>query len=503
MNRRKLAYNSLSALVKEFVSIVCGFILPQLILRKYGSTVNGLIASITQFLSFITLLEMGIGPVIQSNLYEPLARKDKEEISKIFVSARKFFNKLSFIFVCYIVILFFVYPIIINEDFDFLFTASLVVIISISTLSQYLFGIAYQLLLNADQRAYIPLSLQAITICLNTLVCILLIKLNFSIHLVKLVSSLIYVIRPLAMMSYVNKRYDIDYYIQYEGEPIRQKWNGLAQHLSGVVVSNTDVTVLSFLSSIKDVSIYSVYFNVVFGVSTIVLTVATGLEAFWGNMLANNEVDSLNKSFNLVEIFIHCMVTWLFIITSILIVPFVRVYTNGLTDANYIVPGFAMTLVFAYGVQCLRIPYFRVIKAAGQYKETQMASVIQMIINIGLSVAFVYKLGLLGVAIGTLVAMLFHTFYCAWYIKNHIIYREFRFFAKHFIIDITTGVISILLTMDITMSTISYLSWVVLAVKVTIICSVIVIGINAFIYYKSIACFFKDKRNRRGGELFE
>lgn len=88
MNRRKKLYlNTITALLNQIIALVCGFILPRYILSYFGSEVNGLVTSMTRFLSVITFLELGIGPVIQSNLYKPLADNDIDMISKIVVSA--------------------------------------------------------------------------------------------------------------------------------------------------------------------------------------------------------------------------------------------------------------------------------------------------------------------------------------------------------------------------------------------------------------------------------
>ena len=105
-------------------------------------------------------------------------------------------------------------------------------------------------------------------------------------------------------------------------------------------------------------------------------------------------------------------------IAGICIVPFVSVYTRGITDANYIAPLFATILVVAYGSQCLRVPYFRVIKAAGHFKETQNGAYISAALNIVITVALVFKFGLIGAASGTLVAMIYHTCYFVWYFRK-------------------------------------------------------------------------------------
>ena len=60
----RLAKNTISSLTFQICTIVCGFILPRLILLYYGSEVNGLVNSITQFLQIIAFLELGVGAVV-------------------------------------------------------------------------------------------------------------------------------------------------------------------------------------------------------------------------------------------------------------------------------------------------------------------------------------------------------------------------------------------------------------------------------------------------------
>ena len=70
--KKRLILNTCSSLIFQVITIVCGFILPRLILEAFGSAVNGLVNSITQFLAIISFLELGVGAVIQSSLYKPL-----------------------------------------------------------------------------------------------------------------------------------------------------------------------------------------------------------------------------------------------------------------------------------------------------------------------------------------------------------------------------------------------------------------------------------------------
>lgn len=129
--KKRLALNTSTSLFYQVTTIICGFILPRLILQSFGSEVNGLVNSITQFLAIISFLELGVGSVIQSSLYKPLAEKNNDQISKVLVSGQKFFTKLAKILLVYVVILMVTYPYIANQKFGFVYTATMIGVISI------------------------------------------------------------------------------------------------------------------------------------------------------------------------------------------------------------------------------------------------------------------------------------------------------------------------------------------------------------------------------------
>ena len=96
---RKLKLNMITTLIYQTISIVSVFILPRFFLQYYGSDVNGLVSSITQFLAVISLCEGGVGAVVQTALYKPIAENDEKEISRIYKSSTKFFNKIAIILI--------------------------------------------------------------------------------------------------------------------------------------------------------------------------------------------------------------------------------------------------------------------------------------------------------------------------------------------------------------------------------------------------------------------
>ena len=483
MRKKLLAKNTAASLLSQITALVCGFILPRLFLEYFGSEVNGLVNSITQFLGVISFLELGVGAVVQSSLYKPLAEGDKQQVSRVMVSADRFFRRLAQILLGYVLLLVTVYPLIANQSFGYLYTATLIAAISISSFAQYYFGIVNSLLLNADQRGYIQYNAQTITVVLNTVVCVFMIKLGGSVQLVKLTTSLIYLARPLALRIYVNRRYQIDWKIQYDGEPIQQKWNGVAQHIAAVVLDGTDTIVLTLLSTLSNVSIYSVYFMVIKGVKTLFLSMTNGIQSLLGELWARQELEELRKTFGWTEWCIHTGTTFVFSCTAALIVPFVRVYTAGINDANYIQPAFAILLTLANAMHCLRLPSNIMVLAAGHYKQTQKNYIVAATINIVLSVLTVKAWGLIGVAIGTFAAMAYQTVWLAIYDSKHFVSWPMKSVIKQFAVDGITAVFIVVISGMLTMHSVTYLSWIMLAI-VTALLAVIITAFLNFIVYK-------------------
>lgn len=498
MNRKiKVLLNFSSGLLKQVIVILCGFILPRYILLSYGSAITGLISSITHFLGFISLLDMGVGPVVQASLYKPLSQKNTTEISKILKASDVFFKRIALFFIIYIVILSVIYPCFINKEFDAFFTISILLIISVSTFAEYFFGITYKLLLTADQKSYVISALQLCTVVLNTIVSIILILNGFSIRVVKLGSAVLFVLRPLIQMLYVKKHYKIEKIDKKQKASLPQKWDSFAQHLATVVLENVDVVVLSITSNLINVAIYNVYYSVAFNVKNLIISSVTGLESLFGDMIAKNETLKLTKTFNLIEFVIHFVVMLIFTTAAILIVPFVRVYTRGISDANYTMPLFGFILVMAYAGQCLRLPYLRLVNGAGMFKETRIGALVAMFLNIIITVCAVKPFGLVGVATGTFIAMLFHTVYFVMFLRNHIINRSVLHFILHLVVDILVFCTSYFITKDFILEKLTYSSWICLGIKVFLCVFVCDTVLNFIVYYKQIFKFIDLKIHRR------
>lgn len=484
MRSKKAIKNIISSLVQQLAVVICGLILPRMIIATYGSNVNGLISSITQFLSYITLLEAGIGPVIKSVLYKPIANKDKKQIEKILKASQKFFNIISYIFIGYLIVLCFVYPTLVNSEFSTGYTVSLLIIISISTFVEYFFGMVYKLYLQAEQKTYITANVQTITTILNTLLSLILIRFGANIQVVKLVSAFIFVLRPVIQNVYVKKKYNINLKNVNEKYELKQKWDGLAQHIAAVIHGNTDVTLLTIFSNTAEISVYTVYLFVVNGVKNLVQAFTGGIDASFGDMYVKNEKETLNKSFKIYELFYYTIITIVFTCTLVLILPFIQVYTKGISDVNYYRPAFAYLIVIAEYIWAIRLPYSSITLAIGHFKQTQKGAWFEALSNIIISIILVGKYGIIGVTIGTLFAMTIRTIEFVYHTSKYILERNQIYSYIHIFITAVQTIIIFVISNKIMQNVIfnSYLIWIKYAIIIMIISCFIILFSNLLLY---------------------
>lgn len=477
--------NIVISLVCQLATLLCGFVVPKLLLDAFGSEIYGASTSITQFLAYITLLEGGVGGVARAVLYKPLAEKDYGAISAILAELHKFFRTIACVFLVYAAILACSFKSISGlKQLDQFSTIMLVLVISIATFGQYFIGISNSILLQAAQRSYVTNLINLVGTVANTAATVALVFADCNIITVKLVSSFIFLLKPLALWLYVRRLYPIEKAPKGTKQYLTQKWSGLGQHIAYFLHSNTDVVVLTCSASLKDVAVYAVYNMVISHMQNLTISFVSGMEALFGDMLAKGEQEHLHKTFNLYEMMISLVAVTLFATTAVLILPFVRLYTKELTDANYEAPLFAVLLTVSALLYCLRMPYHALVIAAGHFKQTNAAAYGEAVINILLSVVLVARFGLVGVAIGTVCATGFRFAYYVVYLSRHIFQRKISATCKRSLVNtISFGIVFAagnFLTAQIDIP--NYFVWAICGAATAVFAICVVATVNFLIY---------------------
>ncbi len=408
----------------EIVAFICGLILPRLILQHFGSTYNGIISSATQFLSFISILNLGIAGATRVALYGPLAHNDVEKISGIVNATERYMHKVGFCLIVYIIVLAIIYPYISDTGLEHWVSATLIVIVGLGIFARYFFGITYNNLLVADQSSYIYHAIIIGQVIANTIIAAALILAGANIFIVQLGSAAVFVTTPIVLRFFVRRKYKLDSSAPPDNSGLKGRWNVMWHSVANIVHNNTGIIILTLFVNIKIVSVYTVYYLVINGLRKVMDVFTNGLEGAFGNMFAKGELATANRNLDIFEFLMFSFVSILFSCAIVLIVPFVKLYTSGVHDVNYIVPAFAYLAVIAMAVQCIRQPYLTVVQAAGHYKETRYGAALEALINIVISLSLTYKFGLMGVTFGLFSANLFRTCQYAYHLRHNILNRK-------------------------------------------------------------------------------
>lgn len=490
MKNKVTLLNMLSGLSLQICTIISGFIIPKIILSYFGSDVNGLISSLNQFLSYITLLEGGVTSVVVANLYKPLVTGDNQKLSAVIVTSKKFFNKIGIIFIIYSFCLAVVYPIIFKLDFLYVFLLTL--ILSMNLIVQYMFSITLRTLLTADKKLYIVSFTQIIITVLNTLLAFVSVKIYPSIHLLKLISGILFFIQPLVYSYFVKKYYDINWSTDIDNALLEERWNGFAINIAAFIHNSTDVTILTIFTNFATVSIYNVYSLVAVGLKSLVQSLTSGISTTIGLAYAREDWDEVNQKMDIYEYIIFLLVSFLFTVGMLLITPFVILYTRGIRDVNYSQPLFGVLLLLSEALYLVKYPHLNLSYDANKFKEITKPAFIEAIINIVISVALVRKLGLVGITIGTVAAMIyrmiFHVYFTSKIVKNR---PQYIFYGKFFLFTVASALGAFICCRLLPFTDYSMTSWLVHAFVYSVILGCAYFFISVAFFRNELKFFVK------------
>ena len=476
MRAKALKLNTLTTLLGEMVALVCGLILPRLILVNFGSNVNGLVSSITQFLSFSTVLRAGVGGVTRAALYKPLADNDSEQISAVMAATNSYMKKRGLIIAGGVVAFSLVYPFMVIEEYDWWYSCLMVLVLGAVTFAENFFGIKNMLLLQADQKMYIQNIASTISYFASFLASILLINLGLDMLIVKFGTLATFLLKPIFLEVYVRKNYKLDSKAQPNDKALKNRWDAFAQQLAIIINGNIDIVLITMFSALGNVSVYTVHCMVVNNIGKVVQSSVSGIGSIYGNMLAKGEKENLKRAFSFIEWGLFALSTVIFAVTAFMISPFVSIYTRSITDVDYHQPLFAFLLVVAMLLNTLRIPYQSVTEAAGHFKQTRNGSILEVIVHVIVSGVLLIVFGIAGVVVGAVVSAVIRTLQYSVYSAKNILGLSVWHIAKNYLVYFATFALCLFACSLIPITAPNdYLEWCLLAAVVSLVCFAIVI----------------------------
>lgn len=504
MQIKKIARNASSSFLMQVVNLIINMILPPMIIGVYGSKINGLVSSIKQLMSYVSLVGAGISVSTTQSLYRPLAKQDYKKINGILNAANSMFSKAGVIFSILALITSFIYPIMLKDSINYYSVMILVIVMSISGASEFFVVGKYRVLLYADQKAYVSSLVDAIGLTIGFILTFIMIKMNANIILVQLTASSVYFLRMIILSIYVKKKYN---YINTKEKPIESavanKNSAFIHQLTGLVTLSSQTIILTTFIGLEAASIYAVY-NVVFsGLQSICNHTVSAVAPFLGRVKALNEYEELKIKFGKVEFIYSSILTYIYSVSSVMIIPFISIYVDSSSDINYIDYRVAYLFVIISFFNTLRLLSQSMINVSGHFKETRNRAILEASICLILQLILVQYIGIYGVLIGTAFALGWRCIDIVIYTNKYIIKQKNN---RSFIRIIKTIIISIILLLInifiLPINIQNYFDWIIFGVLYSCISIILILLLNIilekdelnYFYYKFKKFIFNKKQ---------
>ncbi len=408
----------------KFIILILGIIIPRILIVSFGSELNGFLSTITQIFTYFALLEAGIGNSAVNALYGPLEKKDYKRVNMAATQARTYYRKATTVYIIVVLVFAFVYPFLMPSGMDKGLMIKVILLQGAPHAISYYFCAVYNQLLTADGKRYVSENMQLVFHILTSASKIILIMCGFDIIAVQLAFFLIMLAKIPILVIYCKKKYPWLSFNEESDEKLLKERSAFVVHeVSSTIFSNTDVFVISVFCGFEAASVYTVYNMIFSSLNSLVNTANVGLGFVLGRNLDKPQ-EKFRKIFDMYSTMYTFVIFVVMTTATVLSIPFVTLYTRGISDANYILKWIPVLFGLINVMSGARAIPARLISVSGHAEKTKNRSVIEMLLNISVSVVLAYYLDLYGVLLGTIVALLYRMNDIIFYADKKILNRS-------------------------------------------------------------------------------
>ncbi len=420
---KKLFINLGTSFFSQCIILILGFAIPRIIMASYGSDTNGLTSTITQIFTYMALLEAGISQATRNKLFKPIKEDNKEEISYWMSVSRRYFRRISAVYFAIVLVLSIVLPFVLNTSVGFWTIAFYILFEGLTSVVSFYFINTWVSFLNSKGDTYVVNGLTLLNKVLCYGVKIVLILFGFNIALIQVGYFLVSILQVILYYMYMKKKYNwIDYKVPVKNVTLPDRRSYIIIELAWTIFSSTDMILLSIFVSTQLASVYSVYNLPIVALNGLLNAVYCALNYNLG-ISYHEDIEKYKKIHDMFNsIFIGAM-TILMSVTYVLLIPFVKLYTNGVTDVNYIYPILPLLFCLVQMLSWGRYVSGNLLGVAGRIQPAVKINIIEALIKLILSVILIQKLGIVGALIASIIALPLKLIYCN-YVSDKIILKR-------------------------------------------------------------------------------
>ena len=474
--------NLITSFLLQIITVILNMITLKLFIESYGSSINGLISSITQILSYIMLVEAGLGVASIQALYRPISNNNKEEINEILSATKNFYLKSGVYFLFILMITILIYPNFVELQMNYYAICILIFIMSIPTIIDYFFQAKLRVFLTAAQKTYVINNIQIIATLLSSIIRIIFIIRGYNVMLVQLVYGIVSLIKVILLYMYINKHYK---WISFKEKPnnlaLNKRWSALVHQLAGLVVNGSSILIIGIFCSLEEASVYSLY-NLIFSTVTNFMWIfANSVTPGFGQLLVTENLSSIKNVYNRFESLFYMFMFIIYITIYLMITPFINLYTLNINDIEYTNNIIPILFTIVNILNCLRIPANNMINASGLFENTKKQAILEAIINLIVSLICVRYIGIYGVLIGSIISFLYRSIDIIIYTNKNILKTGALNTFKRIAINLIFSIIICIFFKNIIYNMVnSWINLILALLIILILVSAIVICINYY-----------------------
>ena len=248
-----------------------------------------------------------------------------------------------------------------------------------------------------------------------------LLLLNVNIVVLQSAYSAINIIQIIVYFIYFKRNYKwLDSKVKPQVDKLAQRGAFFVQQINNLVFSCIDVIVISFFCNLKVASVYAVYMLIYNALSILMTHFSTSTQFILGQTYNENKEKylSVHRTYETSIVVVACI---LFSSASILSIPFIKIYTAGITDVNYIDVLLPVMLSLNGILSTFKSTSTCLVNFSYHAKQTVSRSIFESVINLVLTFALVPFMGIRGALIGTSVALLYRVTDLLFYANHRIL----------------------------------------------------------------------------------
>ena len=435
MKKRTVIKNLVVSTLTQLVTLILGMILPRLILLTWGSEYNGLLSSVTNILRYLSLLEAGFNTATLQALYKTVGQNDKDQTSIVIRTSQHYYHRISAVYAMMVLLISTVYPLIISSEISYWETFAIIALQGAVGVINFAFRAAYQQLLNAEGKYYVISLITLLTTILTYAAKIMSIGYFDSVVIMQIMSVIVIIIQVVIYAIYFNRRYKwIDKNARLDESLLQNRKYYFTQQIAGLIFNSTDTFVLSVFCGLKVASVYATY-NLVYTALAQIISLIRGSTSFVLGQSFHKDKTIFEKVYNTYSAMQSMVGGIMASISMVLILNFIKLYTQSITDVNYI--DFIAALIFSFNLmlECSRGASLASANIAGKAPDTTWRYILEAAINLVSSLILVNFIGMKGVLLGTAIAGMYRTTDSIIYTNNHVLSRSSKYEFKNGIVD--------------------------------------------------------------------